>query len=114
MSEKQKDETAAVAACPPLSAGLGLQKFCTVKDMNWEGEIMHGELKHSDVHGAYYMLEDGDCYQPEILAKHYDTIFLDKDPRVPNAKVTGSPVLSASPRGLPGSASPSTESGSNG
>ncbi len=33
-------------------------KFCTVLSMNFDGEVMHGELKHSDAHGLYYILDD--------------------------------------------------------
>lgn len=54
----------------------GLRKFCTVKNMNWTGEVMHGEFD-----GTYYVLDDGDCYKPEILATRYDAIFLEDDPR---------------------------------
>lgn len=59
-----------------LAVGLGLPKFCTVKNMNWTGEIMHGVYD-----GTHYVLEDGDCYIPETLA-HYEVEFLDHDPRV--------------------------------
>jgi hypothetical protein len=56
---------------------LGFPKFCTVLNMNWSGEIMHGVFD-----GTYYVLEDGDCYLPETL-QHYrcDVKFLDVDPR---------------------------------
>lgn len=69
-----------------LNYGLGLPRFCTIKDMNFTGEIMHGELKSSDDYGDYYIMDDGDCYQQETLAKHYSAIFLDNDPRVPTLK----------------------------
>jgi hypothetical protein len=54
-------------------------KFCTVRDMNWTGEVMHGTFD-----GTYYVLDDGDGYLPETLSKHYDATFSDDDPRVPN------------------------------
>lgn len=66
-----------------MNAKLGIPKFCTVKNMNWTGEIMHGEFD-----GTYYVLDDGDCYKPETLQHYADAIchveFSDSDPRMPN------------------------------
>jgi hypothetical protein len=58
-------------------------KFCTVLDMNWSGEILHGTFD-----GIHYVLDDGDCYLPETLL-HYDAKYLDSDPRMSNAELTG-------------------------
>jgi len=55
---------------------LNLPKFCTVTDMNWTGEIMHGTFD-----GTYYVLDDGDMYLPEMLL-HYDVKYMDNDPRI--------------------------------
>jgi hypothetical protein len=55
-----------------------LNKYCTVTDMNWPGEIMHGT--HD---GTYYVLDDGDCYTFEMII-HYDVKFYDTDPRTKN------------------------------
>ena len=52
-------------------------QFCTVKDMNFDGEIIHGEFD-----GTHYALDDGDYYLPETLVRDYDVIFLDIDPRI--------------------------------
>ena len=52
-------------------------QFCTVKDMNFDGEIIHGEFD-----GTHYALDDGDCYLPETLFKQYDVKFSDIDPRI--------------------------------
>lgn len=48
---------------------MSLPKYCLVKDRNYDGEIMFGEFN-----GTFYVLEDGDCYEPDAL-KHYDVIF---------------------------------------
>ena len=61
---------------------LNLPKFCTVTDMNWAGEIMHGTFD-----GTHYVLDDGDCYLPETLL-HYDVKYLDNDPRIDDSSST--------------------------
>ena len=52
-----------------------LPKYVVVKDMNYEGEEMTGEFD-----GTYYVLDDGDCYLPETLRKHYNAKFFDVKP----------------------------------
>ena len=59
-----------------------MKKFCTVKDMNFKGEVIHGELKNEKTPiTSYYLLDDGDCYRPESL-KEFDVVFSDNDPRI--------------------------------
>ena len=66
------------------TGGLGLPKYCTIRNMNWAGEIIHGEFD-----GTYYVLEDGDMYLPETLC-HYEVEYMDIDPRMPNTfELTG-------------------------
>jgi hypothetical protein len=78
------NETVKEAAPLPVrsNVGLGIPKFCTVKNRNWIGEIIHGEFD-----GTYYVLEDGDCYLPETLEHYGDAVckveFLHDDPRMP-------------------------------
>lgn len=50
-------------------------RFCTVRDMNYTGEVMHGEFD-----GTHYVMEDGDCYLPETLKHHYEPEFSDTAP----------------------------------
>jgi hypothetical protein len=91
MTEALNENEAAVGRSDS-NAGLGLPRFCTVKDMNWTGEIMHGKFD-----GTWYVLDDGDCYLPETLAHLYGAIFSDDDPRVPNDKVSARPLLGGAP-----------------
>ena len=54
---------------------IHLPKYVTVRDMNYPGEIMHGEWD-----GTHYMLDDGDCYTPERLSDEYNATFSDTNP----------------------------------
>jgi len=59
-----------------------LPKFCTIKNMNFKGEVIHGELKNEKTPTtSYYLLDDGDCYRYEVL-KNFDVVFSNNDPRV--------------------------------
>ena len=40
-------------------------KYCTVKDMNYSGEVMRGEFD-----GTHYVLDDGDMYLWDTLADY--------------------------------------------
>ena len=50
-------------------------KFCTVQNMNFDGEVLHGTFD-----GTHYVLDDGDCYLPDALRQYYPQ-FIDIDPR---------------------------------
>ena len=50
-----------------------IPKYVIVKNMNWTGETMSGEFD-----GTWYVLDDGDCYLPETLKKHYEAEFFDE------------------------------------
>ena len=59
-----------------------LPKFCTIKNMNFNGDLIYGELKNEKTQiTSYYMLDDGDCYRYEALKK-FDVVFSNDDPRV--------------------------------
>jgi hypothetical protein len=66
-----------------IPRGRRVSAFCTVINMNWTGEIMHGEFD-----GTYYVMEDGDCYLPKTIEQiQHDegaichVVFFDSDPR---------------------------------
>lgn len=61
---------------------FSLPKFCTIKNMNFEGDLIHGELKNEKTPiTSYYLLDDGDCYRFENL-KQFDVTFSNNNPRI--------------------------------
>ena len=54
-----------------------IQKYVVVKNMKYQGEVMCGSFD-----GTYYVLDDGDCYFPETLKKHYEVTFHDELPEM--------------------------------
>lgn len=58
------------------------KRFCRIKNYNFDGNTIHGELMlgHSPT-VSYYLLEDGDCYRPEKLNENFDVEFFDDDPQ---------------------------------
>ena len=59
-----------------------LPRFCTVKNLNFYGDLIYGELKNEKTPiTSYYLLDDGDCYRHEALM-NFDVVFSNNDPRV--------------------------------